>query len=42
MAEYASLSPKAVKLVQDLEAELRLQESNAVLLAYSKYAELSG
>ena len=41
MAEYANLSPEAVRLVENLEDELRAQGSNAVLLAYAKYAELT-
>jgi len=41
VAEYANLSPEAVKLVGDLEAELKAQGTNAVLLAYAKYAELT-
>ena len=40
MAEYANLSPEAVKLVEGLETELKAQGSDVVLLAYAKYAEL--
>ena len=41
MAEYANLSEGAVEAIQKLEAELKQQGSNAILLAYSDYAKLS-
>ena len=41
MSEYANLTPEAVKLVESLEAELKAQGSNAVLVAYSEYAKLT-
>jgi len=41
MAEYANLSPEEIKKIEALEAELKAQGTNAVLLAYAKYAELS-
>ena len=41
MAEFANLSPEALKLVQNLEDELAAQGIDAVLVAYSKYANLS-
>jgi hypothetical protein len=40
VAEYANLSPEAVKLVENLEEELKSMGSTAVLLAYAKYAKL--
>jgi len=40
MAEFASLTPEAIKLVQDLEGELKSQNTNAVVVAYAKYADL--
>ena len=40
MAEFANLSPEAVKLVEGLESELKAQGSDVVLLAYAKYADL--
>jgi DNA-binding LacI/PurR family transcriptional regulator len=41
MAQYANLTPGAVEAVQKLEAELKQQGNNAILLAYSDYAKLS-
>ena len=41
MAEYANLSPGAIEAVQKLEAELKEQGNNAILVAYSDYAKLS-
>lgn len=41
MAEYASLTSTAVEAVKKLEAELKAQGNNAVLLAYSEYAKIS-
>jgi len=41
VVEYANLSAEAVKLVENLEEELKAQGTNAVLLAYAKYAELT-
>ena len=41
MAEYANLSPSAIEAVQKLEAELKEQGSNAILVAYADYAKLS-
>jgi len=40
MAAYANLTPEAVKLVENLEEELKTQGTNAVVVAYAKHADL--